>query len=705
MLGRQRTADGAALLRTFRPGVDAVEVLAAGSDRALAEMRRIGDTDVFEAELRQAPAAYRLAVRRGSRVDVVRDAYEFHDGGLFDALGDRYRLWKYLGSHLREMRDDGGGSVPGLLFRVYAPRARSVSVVGDFNAWDGRVHPMQSGSDGIWRLFIPDLGEGTLYKYEVRAPDGTLLPLKSDPCGFYQEQATANATIAYDHGRRDWRDEEWMTARARRDPQSTAMTIYEVHLGSWRRHDDAMPDYRRLADELVPYVVSMGFTHVELLPVTEHPYYGSWGYQPTALFAPTSRYGSPDDFKYFVESCHRAEIGVILDWVPAHFPDDPNGLARFDGTPLYEHPDPRRGWHPDWQTLIYDFGRPYVRDFLISNALYWISEFHVDGLRVDAVASMLYLDYSREPGEWEPNRYGGNENLEAVEFIRELNVTVHREFPDVMVAAEESTAWPKVSFPTREGGLGFGFKWNMGWMHDTLRYFGRDPVHRRHHHHEMTFSLMYAWSEHFVLPLSHDEVVHGKGSLIGKMAGDDWQKFANLRCLYAWMYSHPGRKLLFMGSELAPWQEWNHERGLDWDLARQPRHGGVRALIRRLNRLYHNEGALSALDFSPDGFRWLDADDAEHSILAYRRCAPEGGVVNVVLNLTPVVRDGYRLGVDREGTWRVLLNTDAGEFGGSDAGSGPEASLVADGPPVQGCPRSITVTLPPLGALFLVPAS
>jgi 1,4-alpha-glucan branching enzyme len=463
-------------------------------------------------------------------------------------------------------------------------------VVGDFNAWDGRRHPMQSGSDGIWRLFLPGVGPGALYKYEVRAPDGELLPRKADPYARFYEQSPGNASIVCGPDNFQWQDDAWR-GRDVGDPLQQPLAAYEVHLGSWRHHDTRPYSYRELADSLVSYVSDLGYTHLELLPVTEHPFSGSWGYQPTGLFAPTSRFGPPDDFRYFVDRCHQAGLGVILDWVPAHFPSDDMGLGRFDGTPLYEHPDPRRGWHPDWDTHVYDFGREYVQDFLVSSALCWLEDYHVDGIRVDAVASMLYLDYSRGPGEWVPNQFGGNENLEAIQFLRRLNETVYRECPKAMTIAEESTAWPKVSRPTYEGGLGFGFKWNMGWMHDTLHYMSLDPIYRKHHHNDITFGLIYAYNENFLLPLSHDEVVHGKGSLLGKMPGDRWQQFANLRLYYAFMYAHPGKKMLFMGAEIAQRKEWDHDSELDWGVLDDPLHRGVQQLVRDLNSIYVEEPA------------------------------------------------------------------------------------------------------------------
>jgi 1,4-alpha-glucan branching enzyme len=579
-----------------------------------------------------------------------------------------------------------------------------VSVVGDFNLWDGRLHPMRSlGSSGIWELFVPGLTDGDHYKFELRTQTGEIR-LKADPVAFATEIPPKNASIVF-RSTHDWQDEEWMERRPERDDLRGPVSIYEVHLGSWRRRvDDNSPlGYCELAEELADYATDMGFTHVELLPVMEHPFSGSWGYQVTGYFGPTSRFGSPDEFRAFVDRLHQRGIGVILDWVPAHFPRDDWALARFDGTALYEHEDPRRGSHPDWGTLVFNYGRNEVRNFLLANALFWLREYHADGLRVDAVASMLYLDYSREEGQWVPNQYGGNEDLDAVSFLKELNELVHGREPGTLSIAEESTAWPAVSRPTYLGGLGFGFKWNMGWMHDTLDYFQRDPIYRRFHHHQLTFALMYAFSENFVLPLSHDEVVHGKGSLLAKMPGDRWQKFANLRALYGYMWAHPGKKLLFMGGELGQEAEWSEERSVDWHLLEQADHAGVQSLVRDLNRIYKEHPAFWEVDFEPSGFQWLEANDASANVLAFARWSRDGGdVVVCALNLSPVPRDRYRLGMPQAGRWVEALNTDSTYYGGSDVGN--LGGVEAEEQPWHDQPYSAEVTLPPLGAVWLVPA-
>jgi 1,4-alpha-glucan branching enzyme len=613
--------------------------------------------------------------------------------------GRHEQLYERLGAHVREI--DG---VTGTAFAVWAPNARSVSVVGDFNSWDGRLHPMRSlGSSGIWELFVPGVDSGQKYKYEIRAQDGRLR-IKADPVAFATEMPPANASVVY-RSRHEWADEEWLQARAQKDWLREPVSIYEVHLGSWRRNpleDNRALSYLELADELAAYVTDLGFTHVELMPVMEHPFSGSWGYQVTGYFAPTSRFGSPDDYRCFVDRLHRNGVGVILDWVPAHFPRDDWALAQFDGTSLYEHSDPRIGAHPDWGTLIFNLSRNEVRNFLLSNALYWLREQHGDALRVDAVASMLYLDYSRKAGEWLPNMFGGRENLEAVDFIKLMNETVYGREGGIFTAAEESTAWPGVSRPTYLGGLGFGFKWNMGWMHDTLLYFQKDPVYRRFHHHTLTFSLMYAFSENFVLPLSHDEVVHGKRSLLDKMPGDRWQKFANLRSLYAYMWAHPGKKLLFMGGELGEWEEWNYDGSLHWNLLEYAEHQGVQSLIRDLNRVYRSEPAMYEVDFDPRGFRWLEANDAANNVLAFARLDEQGErPVVCVLNLSPVPRYEYRVGMPKCCRWRELLNTDSAFYGGTGVGNmgGVEAEPV----PWHDQPFSAQLTLPPLGAVWLVP--
>jgi 1,4-alpha-glucan branching enzyme len=607
--------------------------------------------------------------------------------------GRHETLYEKLGAHVT---DDG------VAFAVWAPNAAKVSVVGDWNDWDGSVDPMeQRGVSGIWEAVVPEAREGSLYRFEITTSEGRVL-LKSDPYAFATETPPANASRVF-ASRHEWGDEAWFERRRAAEVLAQPLSIYEVHLGSWRRTPDGEPlSYRDLARQLADYVAELGFTHVELLPVMEHPYSGSWGYQVSGYFAPTARFGDPDEFRWFVDHLHQNGIGVILDWVPAHFPRDDWALARFDGTALYEHEDPRRGAHPDWGTLVFNYGRNEVRNFLLANALYWLREFHADGIRVDAVASMLYLDYSRAEGEWVPNEFGGREDLDAVEFLKELNLLVHGREPGVISAAEESTAWPGVSRPTHLGGLGFGFKWNMGWMHDTLDYFERDPVYRRFHHHQLTFSLMYAFSENFVLPLSHDEVVHGKRSLIDKMPGDRWQKLANLRALYAYMWAHPGKKLLFMGGELAQWGEWDAESSLDWHLLDDRDHQGVRTLVRDLNRIYRETHALWEIDFEPGGFRWLEPNDAANNVLAFARL---GSVrkreLVCVLNLSPLPRYGYRVGMPTGGRWHEVLNTDSDHYGGS--GVGNLGSVEAEDIAWHDQPHSAELTLPPLGAVWLAP--
>jgi 1,4-alpha-glucan branching enzyme len=596
--------------------------------------------------------------------------------------------------------------VPGVRFGVWAPNARRVSVVGEFNGWDGRVHPMRlHPGNGIWEIFIPGLGEGTLYKFEVLAKHDQPMALKADPYAFAFEMAPYPASVVTDLAYR-WGDEAWMAERGTKHAVSAPLSIYEVHAGSWRRVPEekhrAM-NYRELAQELAVYVKAMGYTHVELLPITEHPYYPSWGYQTLGYYAPTCRYGSPQDFMYFVDTLHQHGIGVLLDWVPAHFPQDPHGLVYFDGTHLYEHEDPRQREHPDWGTRIFNYGRNEVANFLVGSALFWLDKYHIDGLRLDAVASMLYLDYSRELGEWAPNKYGGNENLEAIAFIKRFNEVVYREHPDVMTIAEESTAWPMVSRPTYLGGLGFGFKWNMGWMHDLLTYMTRDPIHRKYHHNNLTFGLLYAWHENFILPLSHDEVVHGKGSLHGKMPGDDWQKFANLRVFFAFMYGHPGKKLLFMGGEFGQTHEWNHDSSMDWHLLEMgPYHRGLQRLVQDLNTLYRTESALHQVDFEPAGFRWIDCNDWEGSVISFlRRARDPADVLVFVCNFTPVVRHGYRIGVPRGGFYQERLNTDLYPYGGSNVGNGE--GVGAEDIAQHGFAHSVSLTLPPLAALVLQP--
>ena len=617
------------------------------------------------------------------------------------AEGTHYRNYEKLGAHGLEIH-----GIRGVRFAVWAPDAKRVSVIGDFNRWDGRRHPMRvRGSTGIWELFIPGLGEGDLYKFEIKSRLNDYLAVKADPYAFSFEVRPKSASIVRDIGQYPWHDERWMAERGRRSTLDAPIAIYEVHLGSWRRVPEEgyrFPTYRELAPQLVEYVKEMGFTHIELLPVMEHPLDASWGYQTLGYFAPTSRFGAPEDFMYLVDHCHQQEIGVILDWVPAHFPRDAHGLGFFDGTHLYEHADPRKGEHQDWGTLIFNYGRNEVRNFLLGNALFWLEQYHADGLRVDAVASMLYLDYSRGPGEWVPNIYGGKENLEAIDFLKQFNELAHGRYPGVLTIAEESTAWPMVSRPTYLGGLGFSLKWNMGWMHDTLLYMSKDPIHRKYHHDALTFSLLYAFSENFVLPLSHDEVVHGKRSLLEKMPGDRWQKLANLRLLYGFMYGHPGKKLLFMGGEFGQGREWSHDESLDWHLLEDEPHRKLQKYVKTLNRLYTAEPALYQVDFNGTGFEWIDFHDWEGSIIAFlRRAKDPGNFLVFVGNFTPVPRYGYRIGVPEGGYYREVLNSDAAEYGGSNIGNA--GGIRAEPTPWQGRPYSVMMTLPPLAMVVLKP--
>ncbi len=695
--------DGKVVIRALRPDAREMAVITAGAEPRA--MNKVSDTGLFETAFeRREVFKYRLrATFFDDAVCTFDDPYSF-----LPTLGatDQY-LWNEgrheaahhkLGAHLHEI--DG---VRGVAFAVWAPNASGISVVGDFNSWDGRIHMMRSlGSSGIWELFIPELQTGLRYKFEIRTADGNLL-LKADPFAEATEQPPATASLTYET-KYQFNDNQWMAARAVRDPMRSPMTIYEMHLGSWRRvpeeHDRPLT-YRELAPALADYINQMGFTHVELMPVMEHPFTGSWGYQVTGYFAATARYGSPDDFRYMVDYLHQRGIGVILDWVPAHFPTDSFALGRFDGTALYEHLDPQQGYHPEWNTYIFNFGRNEVRNFLEASALCWLGDYHADGLRVDAVASMLYLDYARRPGEWRPNKYGGRENLDAVSLLKQVNETVYRANPGIMMIAEESTAWPGVSRPTYLGGLGFGFKWDMGWMHDTLNYFSRDPIHRRYHQRDLTFGFLYAWTEKFILPLSHDEVVYGKRSMLAKMPGDNWQKFANLRALYAYMWARPGKKMIFMGSEFGQWNEWNHDHSLDWHLLERPEHRKLQALVSELNRLYRAYPALWEADTEPAGFHFIDADNADENVIAFMRIAPQSGASPVICacNFSPVPREGYRVGVPNAGEYREILNSDSELFGGSNVGNsgGVYAELV----PWHGFPHSIRLRLPPLGVLWL----
>ena len=701
VLGRHVSGAQAAA-RSLLPGAAAAWLEPGGLP-----MQRLGDSDVFElvAAAETVPGQFRVRWRDAAGDEHVQmEPYCFepcisdYDLYLF-AEGKHDQAWRFLGANA--ITKDG---VDGVLFAVWAPDAEGVSVIGAFNGWDGRRHSLRArGGSGVWELFVPELEPGVLYKFELRSRYGSRLLVKTDPYGRSFERRPATAALVTDGAPYAWSDQDWLERRDSGDWQHAPLSVYELHAGSWRRHDDGgFLSYRELAEQAIPHVAELGFTHIELLPITEHPLDASWGYQTTGFFAPTSRFGAPDDFRYFIDTCHRHGLGVILDWVAGHFPRDDFALARFDGSALYEHADPRRGEQRDWGTLIFNYGRHEVRSFLFSSARYWIEEFHLDGLRVDAVASMLYLDYSRRDGEWLPNEYGGNENLEAIAFLRELNERILTRFPGVQVIAEESTAWPQVTRPPYLGGLGFTMKWNMGWMHDTLEYLRHDPVHRHYHHDNLTFGLLYAFHENFVLPLSHDEVVHGKGSLLNKMPGDDWQKFANLRLLYSYQYTYPGKKLLFMGAELAARREWDHDGQLDWSLQNEPWHAGVQRLLADLNRLYTGLPALHGHDFSGDGFEWLDCHDAPQSVLCYLRHRGEDHVV-VVLNFTPVPRRGYRVGVPAAGGYREVFNSDSHYYGGSDLGN---AGVVnADAQPWMGRTHSLLLDLPPLGALILQPES
>jgi 1,4-alpha-glucan branching enzyme len=653
---------------------------------------------------RSEPSAYRIAVENseGHGWDFV-DPYGF--GPVltdFDlhllGEGTHYKNYEKIGAHV--LNHEG---FRGVHFAVWAPNAQRVSVIGNFNHWDGRRHPMRNcGPNGVWEIFIPDLVQGEVYKFEIKSRYNDYLVDKADPYGFFAELRPRTASIVWDVRNFQWTDQEWMRSRVDRQALDQPMSVYELHLGSWRRGEDGRwLTYRESADQLVDYLDGMGFTHIELMPVSEHPFDGSWGYQTVGYFAPTSRFGTPDDFAYFVDKLHRHNYGVILDWVPAHFPRDVHGLGFFDGTHLYEHEDPRLGEHLDWGTKIFNYGRAEVRNFLLGNALFWLERYHIDGLRVDAVASMLYLDYSRKPHEWVPNKYGGNENLEAIDFLKRLNELTHEHYPGTLMVAEESTSWGGVSKPTYLGGLGFDLKWNMGWMNDTLRYMAKDPVHRKYDHGALTFSLIYAFTENFMLPLSHDEVVHGKGSLIDKMPGDLWRRFANLRLLYGYMWGHPGKKLLFMGGEIAQWREWKHDESVDWHLLQWHDHQGIQRLLKDLNALYRREPALYEVDFDWTGFEWLELHDWENSILAFLRRGnePGDGDVVVVCNFTPVVRYDYRVGVPAAGYYREILNTDAALYGGSNAGNAGGVHAISE--PHAGRPYHVRLTVPPLGVLFL----
>ena len=699
-LGPHPDPQGGYVVRALHPAATRVDLKTADGGRV--PMSHAGD-GLYSARLKSPD--YRLVITYpGGHAIEVDDPYRYgrvlsdFDLHLF-AEGTHHRVYEKLGAHRVTV-----GAATGVHFAVWAPNAERVSVVGDFNGWDGRVNPMRLlAPAGVWEIFIPELPDGENYKFEIRTKAGEILK-KADPFGFFFEVPPQSASVVRDISRYQWNDDAWMANRREKaEWLGRPMAIYEAHLGSWARiveEGNRFLSYTELAHRLVPYVKELGFTHIELLPVMEHPFSGSWGYQVLGFYAPTSRYGTPEEFKAFVDACHQAGLGVILDWVPGHFPKDQHGLARFDGTALYEHADPRQGEHQDWGTLIFNYGRNEVRNFLLSNALFWLEQYHVDGLRVDAVASMLYLDYSRREGEWIPNAYGGRENLDAIAFLQQLNRLTHGEAPGSITAAEESTSWGGVSRPVHLGGLGFTYKWNMGWMHDMLEYVKQDPVHRRWHHNQITFSMLYAFTENFILPFSHDEVVHGKRSLLDRMPGDVWQKHANLRTLFGYMYGHPGKKLLFMGAELGQWHEWNHDRSLDWHLLQDPLHAGLKRFVQDLNWHYSAEPALYERDFTPDGFSWIDCNDNENSIVSLVRFARDrGDAIVMAFNFTPVPRHGYRIGVPSAGRYVEVLNSDSAIYGGSNAGNlgGVESEPI----PSHGFDQSVNLLVPPLGCLYL----
>jgi len=703
-LGLQVESGGTFSVRVFIPGATAVCVCSAETKNELASLECLHDDGFFAGTVPfSEPSAYLLKVRFGDSEVVVHDCYRFssqiEESDLYlYGEGTNEKSYDFLGAHLIEV--DG---VTGCRFSVWAPNASRVSVVGDFNSWDGRCHMMRKlVPSGVWEIFVPEVDEGALYKYELKNADGHLLPHKADPYGYYAQKPPEQASIVARHDTYDWNDSSWIKRREQSAELDSPISIYEVHLGSWKRVVDdgnRSLSYRELAADLIPYVKNMGFTHIQLMPISEFPFDGSWGYQPVGLYAATSRYGEINDLKYFIDQCHQQGISVLVDWVPGHFPTDAHGLGRFDGTALYEHADARQGYHPDWNTYIYNYSRNEISNFLMSSALFWLDKFHVDGLRVDAVASMLYLDYSRNEGEWIANRFGGRENLDAIDFIKDTNERAYKNFPGTMMVAEESTAWPGVSKPTFAGGLGYGYKWNMGWMNDSLSYMSKEPVHRVYHHHNMTFSLLYAFSENFILPLSHDEVVHGKGSILDRMPGDAWQQFANLRAYYAFMWAHPGKKLLFMGCEFGQGPEWDHDSSLCWHQLEVSEHAGVQTLIRDLNACYQSEAALHSSDSLPDGFEWVEADDRHNSIFAFvRKSKDSAEQVLVVCNMTPVLREAYRVGVNTPGVYKEILNTDSEIYAGSNKGNGGSVSTTETH--WHGRNHSIEIVVPPLATLI-----
>lgn len=700
LLGWQVAAKGF-VIRAFLPDAISVSVKSLATGKALGDMVQTETAGVFELSLplKKKTEAYQLSVQMAHYSYQVIDPYQFKDEAFHAVHFVQMRpenLYQQLGAQLIDL-PVGKKTIKATRFAVYAPHASSVSLIGDMNDWDGRRHPMERTACGHWVLVMPEIQAGVRYKFEIKDAQGHMLPHKADPIAFHAEQYPSHASLVFDHSSYQWHDQAWQQRDF--DPYHQPMSIYELHFGSWRTHADGRPlTYAEMAEQLIPYILDMGYTHIELLPVLEHPYTGSWGYQPLGMFAVTSRFGTPDDFKAFVDACHQAGIGVILDWVPAHFPEDGHGLARFDGGHLYEYADPRRGWHPDWNSCIYDFGKDYVRQFLVASALFWLDKFHIDGLRVDAVASMLYLDYSRNAGEWIPNVDGGNHNYEAISLLRWMNQEVYAKYPKAMTIAEESTSFAGVSRPVDAGGLGFGFKWNMGWMNDSLRYISKDPAYRKYHHGDLTFSMVYAYNENFILPLSHDEVVHGKGSILNKMPGDEWQQAANLRAYYAFMFAHPGKKLNFMGNEFGQGTEWNYNLALPWFLLDFDKHRGVQQLFRDLNHTYRRCSPLYELDHDAAGFAWIDYQDAEQSTVAFRRMDRAGHAVYVAANFTPVPRIGYRLPVQADGDYEIILNTDSAWYWGSNAECGPvlsaKANFAADG-------FYIELQLPPLATLYL----